>query len=475
MPLQRGARIIAFLLDVLVTLLGALSAWIIATGGSVIFVRGQRISLTGADDPSPWTHPPPRHPVRDVAIDPVAGGFPAGLFLPPRPAHTTSSCERVPASPALTEQGAGRLVVSGLVSATVVKLLLAWANPGFFSGDDVEVQEMSLRLLWRTDWPIWDLRSPFFPVGLIYPGQKLVAASGIATSAAALIFTGRAAVAVLSSMAIWLVWRIGRRLWPETPGWAMVAALLFATAKLHIAFGSSELPRPVATVAVLGAFLLLQDPRAGRVLASASLIGVAMCFRFSEVVFLGPAVVSLAWQRRWLPVIAVVGIAGAAALAIIGASDAWYWGEPFHSLRAAIDYTLVEKLSSRGYQSAGWLSVARRGMDQSGRWPAGAPRDDPGAARHRSLGVAAPADLERPASQRGAIRHTDCAVCLGDRDPRADSGRDAPSSKCGRGLAARRAARAARRRTRAGHWPLAPSPIECRRRVRDSRERDAAN
>ena len=30
------------------------------------------------------------------------------------------------------------------------------------------------------------------------------------------------------------------------------------------------------------------------------------------------------------------------------------WGEPFHSLRAAIDYTLVEKLSSRGYQSAGW-------------------------------------------------------------------------------------------------------------------------
>ena len=97
MPLQRGARIIAFLLDVLVTLLGALSAWIIATGGSVIFVRGQRISLTGADNPLLGLTL--LLVIRCVTLRSIPWlGYPAGLFLPPRPAHTTSSCERVPAS-----------------------------------------------------------------------------------------------------------------------------------------------------------------------------------------------------------------------------------------------------------------------------------------------------------------------------------------------------------------------------------------
>ena len=38
----------------------------------------------------------------------------------------------------------------------------------------------------------------------------------------------------------------------------------------------------------------------------------------------------------------------------MGLTDAWYWGEPFHSLKAVVDYTFVQGLSSRGYQNVLW-------------------------------------------------------------------------------------------------------------------------
>lgn len=351
--MNRGARAIAFLLDALMVLLGALTVWIIVTGGAVIFVRGQRISLTGVDNPILAV-------VLLCAIRYVALRSIPWLGAPRCDlARIDSRAQLLVARmqsriPALPHHDAVRLVLGAILAATAVKASLAWTNPGFFSGDDVEVQEMSLRALWQTDWPIWELRNAFFPLAVLYPVQKLLATSSVATSAAGLITGGRFAIVLLSSIGIWLVWRIGRLLWPDTPGWAMVAALLFATAKLHIAFGSSELPRPVSTVVVLAAFSLLQGTRTWHAATSAVLLGVAMCFRFSEVVFLGPAVLTLVWQRRWLSAVAVVGIASGTAFAIIGLTDAWYWGEAFHSLRAAVNFTLIEKLSSRGYQSAAW-------------------------------------------------------------------------------------------------------------------------
>jgi hypothetical protein len=40
----------------------------------------------------------------------------------------------------------------------------------------------------------------------------------------------------------------------------------------------------------------------------------------------------------------------AIAVAIQGVSDYLYWGSAFHSLNAIVDYTLVQRLSSRGYE-----------------------------------------------------------------------------------------------------------------------------
>jgi hypothetical protein len=259
-------------------------------------------------------------------------------------------CARVTAS-----RGA-RITLLLMLLAVLVKASLAWWNPGFFSGDDVEVQEMSLRALRHTTWPIWDLRNATFPLGFVYPAQRLAAAAG-ASDPSTLIWIGRCVVAVGSSAAIWLLWLIGSRLWPGERGWAVMACILFATNRLHIAFGSSELPRPMSTVLLLLAFLLLQ--RRGRPLAgiSGAVAGVAACFRFSEAVFMGSAALQLIVRRRWWSA-AVFTVAALGVMAgLLAAVDRLYWGEVFHSAGAAVDYTIVQRHSTRGYQSVSWYLV----------------------------------------------------------------------------------------------------------------------
>ncbi len=103
----------------------------------------------------------------------------------------------------------------------------------------------------------WDLRSPIFPFACVFPVQWTAYALGI-SEVGSLVIAGRLAIAVLSTLAVWLTWRIGEQLWSEERAYALLAAALVATAKLQIAFGSSELPRPVSTVLILSAFLLLQ-------------------------------------------------------------------------------------------------------------------------------------------------------------------------------------------------------------------------
>lgn len=242
------------------------------------------------------------------------------------------------------------VVVGGAsLVALLTKLACAWFLPGFFSGDDVEIHEMTLSALFGWDLPIWNLRSAFFPLGFVFPGQWVVARMGI-EEPRILVFVGRATVAVLSTAAIGLTWFAARRVEPGNPAVALLAVLLFATNKLHISFGSSELPRPVSTVFVLGAFALLWHARGARLILSGSLLGIATAFRFSEVVFGLSAVSALVVQRRWRDAFLVnVGLVVTLG-AVVGAADYLYWGTPLASLWNAVDYTLVDRASSRGYE-----------------------------------------------------------------------------------------------------------------------------
>ena len=342
----------AALADTLLAVLALGVLAIVITGGGVFAAAGQRISVMGVDNPllgltllatlrylvlrriplfgrERWTMPSIERAARSFVVE---------------------SVRRIET---LSPAAATKIVLIATAASMAVKLLLAWSYPGFFSGDDVEIHEMSIGALWHAGWPAWDLRNAFFPLGVVYPMQRLFAVIGL-DGPATLVFAGRMSVAIISSLAIPLVWRAGLRLMPAAPGWAVVAAVLLATSQLHVAFGSSELPRPVATVFVLSAFVLLLQERAFGAVAAAVMLGIAATLRFSEAVFLAPAVLMLAWQRRWVTSVILVAGAALTAATIVGVTDAWYWGEPFHSLSAVVDYTFVQRLSSRGYQNVFW-------------------------------------------------------------------------------------------------------------------------
>ena len=69
-------------------------------------------------------------------------------------------------------------------------IVIAVTGGGFFYGDDVEVHEMTLAALFGVEWPVWELRSAFFPMLVVYPAQQFAAWIG-ASSPETLVFSGR--------------------------------------------------------------------------------------------------------------------------------------------------------------------------------------------------------------------------------------------------------------------------------------------
>lgn len=342
---------LALLLDVVILSVIGLVVFITIGGGGVYEWRSIRVSMRSVDNPLAIAALLTLARLTLLRTVPLFG-WTVGADAVLRGANTLvvrldAACRNFP-----TDR-LRYLALVAAVGATLVKLLLAWAHPGFFSGDDVEIHEMTLGSLFSMPWPVWNLRNAWFPMAFVYPVQAAAHALGV-TEISGLVFAGRAGVAVMSTLSVWLVWRTGRGLFRDAVGYAAVAAVLFAVSKLHIGFGSTELPRPVATVFVVGAFLMLQ--RAGILRSSVSgfLIGCAVALRFSEITFLVAGGVQLALQRRWTDAVAFAAAAVGTGAMIIGVSDALYWGAPFSSLYHAVDYTLVDRLSSRGYQSLLW-------------------------------------------------------------------------------------------------------------------------
>lgn len=242
-------------------------------------------------------------------------------------------------------------VVVVCIVVVAVKVALAAAHPGFFSGDDVEIHGMTLGRLLELNGPVWNLRSPIFPMGVVYPFQAVAHAAGF-TDTSDLVLAGRVAVAILSTAALLIVWKVAAQ--EQSSRLAFVAVLLLGINKTHMAFGSTELPRPVSTVLVLGAFLILRRWSTSAVLLSGALIGVAHTFRFSEGVFVLPFIVVLLRRGDWARAAACAGAAVLTAGVLIAVADYAYWGHAFFSLHNAWNYTVVDGLSSRGYQEPWW-------------------------------------------------------------------------------------------------------------------------
>jgi hypothetical protein len=240
-----------------------------------------------------------------------------------------------------------RFVVACVVITFAARAFQAWMYPGFAIGDDVEIDEMTLRALLKTEWPVWELRSAFYPFTFIYPAQAI--AYALNGDVHHLVVAGRMVVVLLSTAAVWLTWIAARGIVGE--GTAALAAAIVAFSRLHLTYGSSELPRPVAATLLVGAFALLSRRITSATAAAAGgLIGVAAAMRFSEALFLLPAALHV-WfvgGRSQAALLAVTG--GGVAAAITAAADLAYWGSAFHSVRNALDYTLLDQQSSRGFQ-----------------------------------------------------------------------------------------------------------------------------
>ncbi len=243
-----------------------------------------------------------------------------------------------------------------------IKVTLAATHPGFFSGDDVEIHVMSLGSILELDWPVWNLRSPIFPMGVIFPFQALAYTAGF-TETFHLVLAGRMAVAVLSTASLVALWKLAAQ--EYSLRLALVAVLLLAMNKTHMAFGSTELPRPVSTVLVLGAFLVLRRCSWPAAIVSGMLIGVAHTFRFSEGVFVLPFMLVLLRRAGWARAAAFAVAAVLTAGVLIALADHAYWGHAFFSVQNAWNYTIVDGLSSRGYQEPWWY------LTNVGSWTTG--------------------------------------------------------------------------------------------------------
>lgn len=249
----------------------------------------------------------------------------------------------------LSSRDAARLVLIVIALSGVVKLAIAYTHPGFWTGDDVEVHEMTFAKLFGWQWRAWELRMPFYPLGVIFPAQYLAKAAGFG-DAATLVFVGRAVVAVCSLVMLWLTFRSSLRL-DASMAAAILGVVILATNQLHTVGGTTELPRTVSTVFVVAAFALLLKPTSSLQSAGAGgLIAIASAMRFSEEIFVAPVVVQLLIQRRWRDLAVFAFAFLFVALAIFGVVDQVYWGEPFFSLKHIVDFTLVKRLSTRGYE-----------------------------------------------------------------------------------------------------------------------------
>jgi hypothetical protein len=251
----------------------------------------------------------------------------------------------------LDPTSARKLVLGLVVVSGLIKTLNAWHYYGFVSGDDVEIHEISFaRLFSWADYQAWNLRNPFYPMTFIYPVQALALGAGF-TSEATLVFAGRAVVILFSLATLVLVYMSARVYYRSIPV-AVCSVAFLAGSKLHTTYASSELPRSVSAFFLVLAFWMLvrEQRKAFDVVGSGLALGIGASLRFSEAISMLVGPVHLVWARRRLDAMALAFTSIATFAVIVAVSDLLFWGKPFFSLTNLIQFTLVDRLSTRGYQ-----------------------------------------------------------------------------------------------------------------------------
>jgi hypothetical protein len=328
-------KTLVVLLDILIVAVLAAIAVIVISGGGTFQLGAQQISARSVGNPL-------------IALYVLLALRLALRGLEEAAAASLRLCDRAwRRLSALSGRQALMAAGACVLMSTALKIFNAIAYFGFYSGDDVEIHEMTMSALFGLKWPVWELRNAFYPFTFIYPAQALCLRLGV-SDPSRLVIAGRLVVVVFSSLTLVILYRTGRRHYGTAA--AVLAVVFLGLSRLHVTFGGSELPRPVAACFLCAAFACILAGRSAAAAVAGILLGVAASLRFSEAVFLAPAVGQLLLARRAGDAAIVVVVCAGTAAAILGVSDAVYWGRPFFSLQNIVDYTLVRKLSSRGYE-----------------------------------------------------------------------------------------------------------------------------
>jgi len=185
------------------------------------------------------------------------------------------------------QKATARTLAAIIATTAAAQLWLAWRYYGVLTGDDVEVLSEAFRRARGLAYTPWDIRNLFVPDVIVAPVVFL--SRGVSTRTT--IFLASLPFIALSSLTIWLVYRLALRWCDERA--ALAAALLFAAHWIPLSFGSTVYPRTLAAACVVAAALIVDRWP----FVAGMLIGVAFADRFSEVVFVAP-VLAVILSRR---------------------------------------------------------------------------------------------------------------------------------------------------------------------------------
>ncbi|MEA2238496.1 MAG: mannosyltransferase 3 [Thermoanaerobaculia bacterium] len=255
-----------------------------------------------------------------------------------------------------------RKALAAIITAVAIaQLWLAHRYFGFMTGDDVEVLSEAFRRARGLDYQPWDIRNLFVPDVVVAPVVWIASHLGI-DDVRMLVFVSSLPFIALTSLTIWLVYRLTMR-WCDDERAALVAALLFAAHWIPLGFGSTVYPRTLAAACVVAAALIVERWP----FVAGALIGVAFADRFSEIVFLAPLGMTVILSRppalrvlRRLRMTGWVFLGFLASITLtVGLYDWLTWGAPFRTFLRFAHLTLVAPdFASRVKYQAPWWYIA---------------------------------------------------------------------------------------------------------------------
>jgi GPI mannosyltransferase 3 len=139
-------------------------------------------------------------------------------------------------------------------------------------------------------------------------------------------------LALLHAAALLAAFRLGSRQ-ARLAGWAALLGL--GLLPMAWAYAGRTLSEPLSAAFLVLSAEALDRPtvRARAALWGGVALGLSVVARYGSAPAVLGALVWLAACRRWRALLLVVA-GGAVVAALLGALDAWSWGDPFHSLRA---------------------------------------------------------------------------------------------------------------------------------------------